>query len=55
MNVFVQTLSIVVLLVHQVRLQTVPVRDIRNLNLSFPLPDISEHFDSKVKNSFVET
>lgn len=33
----------------QAKGQIVPVKDIRNLNITFPVPDMRDHYESQVK------
>ena len=32
----------------KVEFKVVPVKDIKHLNISFPIPDVSQHYESKV-------
>lgn len=33
----------------QVKGYVVPVKDIRNLNITFPIPDMREHYETQVR------
>ena len=33
----------------KVEFKVVPVKDIKHLNISFPIPDVSQHYESKVR------
>lgn len=37
----------------KVEFKVVPVKDIKHLNVSFPIPDVSQHYESKVGKHFV--
>lgn len=32
----------------KVEFKVVPIKDIKHLNISFPIPDVNPHYDSKV-------
>ena len=34
----------------QVLFKVVPVKDVKSINISFPIPDVSEHYESKVSS-----